>query len=154
MKYFLITLTFLLFMNGCSYQNAFSKFNMTTEEELLAANTQSAKIESKDKIEGVFTAIYLNNVYKESFEKDENFLVSVYMKNPETTYSFKLNKKSPLKIKKIKKLEELREFTALMKTKEKWNEYYILSFEETEEELHLSIEKENSFSSGLLYLKD
>ena len=154
MKYFLITLTFLLFMSGCSYQNAFSKFNMTKEEELLAANTQSSKIESKEKIEGVFTAIYLNNVYKESFTKDENFLIAVYMKDPETTYDFKLNKHPSLTMKKIKKLEEFNEFTTLMKTKEKWNEYYLVVFESMEKELHLSIEKESSFSSELLYLKD
>ncbi len=154
MKYILITLTFLLFMSGCSHQNAFTKFKMTQEEEFLAANTQSSKIESADKIEGVFTAIYLNNVYKESFINDENFLIAVYMKNPETLYSFKLNKKSPLKIKKIEKLQEFGEFTQLMKTKEKWNEYYLVVFSTQEKKLNLSIEKESSFSAELLYLKD
>jgi len=154
MKYFLIALTFVLFMSGCSYQNAFSKFDMTQEEELLAANTQSSKIASKEKIKGVFTAIYLNNVYKESFTKGENFLIAVYMKNPKTSYNFKLNNQTPLSVKKIKKLEELTEFTALMKTKEKWNEYYLLTFKEQEKALHLAIEKESSFSAELLYLKD
>jgi len=141
-------------MSGCSYQNAFSKFNMTAEEELLAANTQSSKIASKEKIEGIFTAVYLNNVYRDSFGKDENFLIAVYMKNPKTNYNFKLNKQTPLKLKKINKLEEFTQFTALMKTKEKWNEYYLVVFKEQEKELHLSIEKESSFSAELLYLRD
>ena len=154
MKYFLITLTFILFFSGCSYQNAFSKFDMTVEEELIAANTQSSKIESKEKIEGVFTAIYLNNVYKESFKEGENFLIAVYMKNSEINYNFKLNELTPLKVEKIQKLEEFSEFTALMKTKERWNKYYLVSFEEQETNLRLSIEKESSFSAELLYLKD
>ena len=154
MKYFLITLTFLLFLSGCSYQNAFSKFNMSKEEELLAANTQSSKIESKEKIKGVFTAIYLNNVYPDSFNQGENFLIAVYMKDPESDYSFKLNNQIASSVKKIEKLKEFQEFTALMKTKEKWNEYYLVYFEGAAKELHLSIEKENFFSSELLYLKD
>ena len=151
MKYFLITLTFLLFMSGCSYQTAFSKFNMTKEEQLLAANTQSSKIESKNGIDGVFTAIYLNNVYKKTYFGDDYFFVSVYMKNPKTLYDFKLNENLA---KETRKIEGLNEFTALMKSKEKWNRYYLVSFKSTKKKINLVLFAKEFSSAQLHYLKD
>ena len=151
MKYFLITLTFLLFLSGCSYQNAFSKFNMNKEEELLAANTQSAKIESEEGINGVFTAIYLNNIYKDKYQNEDMFFISVYMKDKNIKYGFMLNKLNSLKIEKI---ENLNEFTALMRTKEKWNTYYLVSFKSTEKKIDLILFGKDFSSAQLHYLKD
>jgi len=153
MKYFLTTLTFLLFFNGCSYNNAYTKFNMSNEEELFASNTQSSKIESENSIDGVFTAIYLNNVYKnrEEYKNSENFLIVVYIKEGSEDFTFQLNGNYHLK---VEVLASKNRFTKVLKSTKEWETYYLVKFKKQVKELNLLLSGEESSSVVLHYQKE
>lgn len=151
MKYFLITITFLLLFGGCSYQNAFSKFGMTQNEELLASYTQSTKIESKDSTEGVLTAIYLNHIDEIYQDGYENFLIGVYLKDSKQKYDFILN--NTIKTDK-QDIVKIKFYKNLVKTPRKWDTYYVVRFKNYGKKVNLSLKGSKLSSSPLNYLKD
>ena len=151
MKYFLITAISIILLSGCSYQNAFSKFDMTHKEELLASNTQSSKVQTKESVKGVFTAIYLNNVDEEYADDNENFIVGVYMKNSKEQYNFKLNQKLPLYMEKI---EDINDYSELVKHPRKWDIYYFVRFQNSGRKIDFSLESDRLSSAVLHFLKD
>ena len=151
MKYFLIIAISIILLSGCSYQNAFSKFDMTHKEELLASNTQSSKIQTKDSVKGVFSAIYLNNVDEKYADGYENFIVSVYMKNSQEKYDFILNKTLPLNIEKI---ENISDYSELVKNPREWDVYYFVRFKNSGRKIDFSLESDKLFSAVLHFLKD
>jgi len=162
MKYFFILLTSLIFLSGCSSRNAFDEFKMDKDQELSISSLQSAKIISSDgKINGVFSAIYLNEVYPDSFNDGEYFFIYMYQKEPkelydpkelkETGLSVKLNSKLPVKLKELPR-ENI--FSHLISIKSDWNRYYILAFlKEKKENLNLVLESDPSSSADLKYQK-
>ncbi|WP_310441485.1 hypothetical protein [Sulfurimonas sp.] len=161
MKTFLIILTFFIFFTGCSSKNAFDKFKMDKAQELSVSSLQSSKVLSKDgEISGVFSAIYLNEVYPESFNQDEYFFVFLYIKeakemydpeNPtDTDLKLKLNSQLPVK---IEKLPDENKFSHLADTKSNWNQYYIVTFKKAST-INLVLENGNSSSAILKYKKD
>ena len=151
MKNFLITITSLIFLSACSYQNAFSKFEMTEKDELLASNTQSSKIEKEVIVQGVFTAVYLNNVSDEYADSYENFLVGVYLKDSTQKYDFVLNKQLPINAVKIKDLEK---YSELLKNPRKWDIYYFVQFEDSGRKINFTLENDTLSSAVLRFLKD
>ena len=151
MKYFLITITSLILLSGCSYQNAFSKFEMSKKEELLASNTQSSKIVSKKATEGIVTAIYLNNVDPKHREPHEIFLVSVYMKNSDHNYNFKLNGLLAVDILELSNIEFYSDF---IKNPREWDTYYLVKFKKSKRKINFTLEGNKFTSSALHYLKD
>lgn len=162
MKSFFITVNILLILSGCATKNAFSKFDMSTEQELSASSLQSSKIVSGGKVGGVVSAIYLNEIYPNSFHQNEYFFVCLFLKNREEMYNpnslddidlaLKLNSKLPVK---IKKLAPDNQFSHLLSMKNSWNSYYLVAFEKEEEKkLSLLLESGQSSSAALRYQKD
>jgi len=161
MKTFFIILIFLISFTGCSNKNAFDKFKLTKEQELSISSLQSSKIVSKTgEVEGVFSAIYLNEIYPESFNTDEYFFIYIFIKNSkemnnprdniETDLRLKLNSKLPIK---IKKLPQNNRFSKLVSIKSTWSKYYLVAFEK-EDTLSLVLENGQSSSASLVYQKD
>lgn len=161
MKYFFLLTTFVLLFSGCSHNNAFSKFNMTKEQELSISSLQSSKIKLGEKVDGVFSAIYLNEVYPDAFNQNEYFYIYVYLKDKKKMYNpnslddielvLKLNGKTPIK---VKQLPNENQFSHLTSTKSKWNRYYLVAFKELGKKLNLVLESGQSSSAVLKYQKD
>jgi len=150
MKYFLITILFLLLTNGCSTKNAYSEFEMSDEEELITTYTQSSKIKNKDGVIGIMNGVYIINTDKVYFDDLEHFLVSIYMKDQNENYNFKLNKKIPIA---VKELEDIKEFSTYIKNPKKWEKHYIVSFKKSGKTLNLILENKGSDLSVLRFKK-
>ncbi len=161
MRYFFIITTLILLFNGCSHNNAFTKFGVTKEQELSMSSLQSSKIKLGEKVDGVFSAIYLNEVYPDIFNQNEYFYVYLYLKDAKKMYdpnslddielALKLNGKTPIK---IKQLPNENQFSHLSSTKNEWSRYYIVAFKEIGKKLNLTLESGNSSSAVLKYKKD
>jgi len=135
---------------------------MTTAQELSASSIQSSKVKSGEHVDGIFTAIYLNEVYPKIYFSNEYFFIYLYLKDKKEMYdptiledvklTLKLNSKLPIK---IKQLPADNKFSDLVATKNEWNRYYLVAFEK-EEKKQLSIVLENGQSSSdpLIYQKD
>ncbi len=162
MNFLSVTAVCALLLSGCSYNNAFTKFHMDKEQELSASSLQSSKIISQDgQTKGVFSAIYLNDVYPESFNQNEYFYVSIYLKDKKKIYdpnknedvalTLMLNGELPIK---IKKLPNKNQFSHLLSRTNDWNIYYLVAFKEQGNTLSLVLKDKNSSSSALTYYKD
>jgi hypothetical protein len=161
MKTFFIFLTFLILFTGCSNKNAFFGFEMDKAQELCASSLQSSKIMSKEgEVSGVFSAVYLNEVYPHSFYGEEYFFIFFYTKenkelydskNPtDTDLILKLNDELPVKIEKLPKDNQ---FSHLADIKNDWNHYYLVAFKKSDA-LNLVLENGNSSSAVLKYKKE
>lgn len=161
MKTFFLILTLLIFFVGCSDKNAFNKFKMSKAQELSLSSLQSSKIISKTgAVEGVFSVIYLNEIYPESFSTDEYFFVYIFMKEAKELYNpnnptdsdlkIKLNSKLPIK---LQKLPRENKFSHLVSIKSDWNKYYLITFSK-EDKINLVLENGQSSSAVLKYQKD
>ena len=152
MKIFFTILTITILLTGCATRNAFSKLEITEEQEKAIENTISGKLESQNIVGGVFSAIYLNNVILKTDNDNINFYISIYLKNQSTDLNITSNEQSPLE---IVKLSQTNEYSHLLHTKSEWTKNYIVSFENNESAgINLLIES-GQFSSGQLnYVKD
>lgn len=152
MKIFLLTGVAALLLSGCATKNAFSKLNMEPEQEKAVENTRCAKIISQDKVGGIFSAIYLNNIYSDMDKNMHVFYISTYLKENSDDLLIRLNNKNPLS---QKKLPSSNKYSHLLDTKNKWTTNYLVTFTGTKSpNLNLSIDS-GQFSSGLLkYSKD
>ncbi|MEK6658770.1 MAG: hypothetical protein AABY36_03705 [Campylobacterota bacterium] len=161
MKTFFIFLTFLTLFTGCSKKNAFYEFKMDKNQELSASSLQSSKIVSKDgEVSGIFSAIYLNEVYPETFNQDESFFIFLFSKekkelydqskSTDTNLKVMLNSKLPIK---IEELSQENKFSHLVDIKNDWNRYYIVTFEKADT-INLVLEEGNASSSVLKYKKE
>lgn len=158
MKTFLTALIITILISGCGTRNAFSKLNVELEQEKAIENTRSWKIASSDNVTGVFSAVYLNNVYENMSKNTNEFYLSIYLKDKNYDLNITLNKEAPLKIEKI---AQENKFTHLLPMKNEWTKNYVVSFDNTKnddknatDELILQIDS-GQFSSGpLKYSKD
>ena len=152
MKYFLLTIILsILPLTGCSRNNAFDDFKLSKKQELTINSLQSSKIRHDNKIGGIFSAVYLNEIYPELFNNQEYFFVFFYT-NHDDAIKFTLNKKLPLK---IKKLSTDNRFSNLIKMKNGWNNYYLIAFDtQKEKSLNLIFQSGQYFSDQLIYLKE
>jgi len=138
MKYFTIVAIFFLF-TGCSHKDAFTNFKMTEDEKILVSNTQSSKIEFHSNVQGILSAIYLNNVNQKLQQNQEKFVVSVYLKDRSKNFTFLLNDKKAIKIQKLSKENRYAQF---MSTQREWSDYYLVTFKGESKELHFSMQEE------------
>lgn len=161
MRTIIIFLTFFILFTGCSSKNAFFGFEMDKTQELCASGMQSSKIVSKDgEISGVFSAIYLNDIYPHAFYGDEYFFVFFYTKeerelydskNPtDTDFVLKLNSQLPIK---TEKLPQENQFSHLTDIKNDWNNYYLVAFRKSDM-LNLVLQNGKSLSAVLKYKKE
>ncbi len=155
MKYFLTSLAIVFLFTGCTTRNAFSELNITTEQEMAIENTLSWKIVSSDKVEGVFSAIYLNNIYKNIDKNTNIFYISMYLKTQDQNFSVTLNEQV---LQDIVILDKNNKYKKLLSIENDWRNDYLVSFKNDENnnsnQLILKIDS-GPFSSGPLnYLKD
>ena len=156
--------TFLLFLTGCSNNNAFDLFKLDKDQERSITSLQTTKIVTKDgEVSGVFSAIYLNEVYPDSFNDGENFFVYIYLKKEEKMYNPKELIKTNLNIKlngkfavKLEELPRENKFSHLVSIKSNWNKYYLVTFltdKKRDLSVSLEIESDPSSSAVLKYQK-
>ncbi|MFA5232831.1 MAG: hypothetical protein WC390_00385 [Sulfurimonas sp.] len=161
MRTFFIFLTFLILFTGCSKKNAFFGFEMDKAQELCASSLQSSKIISKDgEVSGVFSAVYLNEVYPQAFYGDEYFFVFFYTKENKELYDSKNPTESDLILKlndnlpiKMEVLAQENQFSHLADIKNDWNHYYLVAFKKSSV-LNLVLENGKSSSAVLKYNKE
>lgn len=158
MKLFLPALTVLTLFWGCSYENGFSKFDLSKEEELSANSLQNSKIKHKNELSGLFQSIYLNDVYPEKYHDDEFFYISIYVKNkngfdPNNLAQYmRLNKTAPLS---VEKLPESNQFSHLLASQNDWNSYYLVSFkQQADRKMVLDFKFKEYTSDKVMYHKD
>ena len=159
---FLITLSLIAFISGCSSKNAFNKFNITKEQERGVSSLLSSRIISNNgDIDGVISAIYLNEIYPDSYNNNEYFFVYIFLKNKKEMHdskrfdklelSLKLNNELPIK---IKQLPNKNKFSHLTFIKSDWNKYYLVAFKkQAEKSISLVLESCQSSSDSLIYQK-
>ena len=153
MKFFSISAVFLILLSGCSQKSAFSNFELSQEQEYSISNTQRAKIVSPTQIEGVFTAVYLNNIYPQKYTANDSFLIFFYMKDEihPKELAFKANKKEAIKIEEV---QNNVEFATLFEMQSSWNSCYLLEFEGDEKkEINFEVNSGIYKSIPLIYKK-
>lgn len=150
MRKTVLLLIVLLLLSGCSKKNAFFAFHMEQTQELGASSLQSSKIISKDgEVKGVFSSIYLNEVYPKEYQGEEHFLILLYLKEHQELYDpqsstpatlqVTLNKQPPLKVEKLPKEHR---FVSLTQRANEWSDCYLVTFETTEQ-LTLFLQEQN-----------
>jgi len=153
MKSFLIALGLVVLLSSCASRNAFSSLDVSQEEELAIENTRSGKITFGNHIQGIYSLVYLNNVYPQMDKDTHQFYISLYLKDgKEDEASITLDEKSLIQ---VLKLEEENKFTSLLAMKNSWTSNYLVSFkDESFKNINLVIDS-GQFSSGpLKYLVD
>ncbi len=156
----LISLSVLLFLNACSHQNAFSEFSMDREQKRAITSLKRSKITQGVDVVGAFNALYLNKVYPNNYNTEEYFYISIYLKR-EQTLTYNDNNKSTLHLTlngnpplKIEQLKPKNRFSNLSSSTNKWNRYYLVSFDTTEDSLVLKLESNHFNPVVLKYQKD
>lgn len=142
----LVSLLLVVF-TGCSNKNAFDNLSISKSEELAMENTKSGKIALADKIDGIYTVVYLNSIYKNEFKGKHVFYISLYLKSDADQLRFTLNGMQPAAIKEMKKDNK---YAKLLSTSSLWTNNYLVSFEDDKQgKLNFLIDS-GQFSSGQL----
>ena len=151
MKTYFLAAIFLLLSLGCSQHNAFSDFQLSKEQSKSEDSILSAKIISKGKVDGVISALYLNNIYPQRFQDGEYFYVVLYTKE-EREFTFYLNKKKALY---AEVLLTNNRFSHLINTESVWKKYFLLHFaKQKSKQLNLWAESAQSRSTKMLFRKE
>ena len=149
MKTFLITITIFLLLQGCTARNAFDKFNISEDRAKSEDSILSSKIYNKEKVDGIISVVYLNNIFPDKYKNNEYFYVSLYTKEKKEPLFFYLNGKKAFM---VQELNASNEFTALTSLKSKWQKYYLVDF--THQGKSLTFTAKNSlFSSDKIVFK-
>ena len=147
MNFFLFALITLILSSGCATKNAFTKLGLEDSQEKAIENTRCAKIISEDVVGGIFSAIYLNNIYKDINKEYKVFYISIYIKEKSDSFNVTLNSESPIK---SEKLPNFNKYSHLLPSKNKWTQNYLVTFASTPNSaINLSIDS-GQYSSGLL----
>lgn len=152
MKYFLTAFIILLFSSGCTTKNAFSKLSLTPEQEMAVEYTQSGRIMNGDKVEAIYSAIYLNSADRSTSRTAEEFYISMYQKDNTHDLNITMNNQKALH---AERLSNDNKYSNFLSTQNIWSTNYIVAFENNEsKKLNLQIDI-GQFSSGeLSYSKD
>jgi hypothetical protein len=159
MKYFFATLFVGFLISGCATRSAFSKFGITQEQELSIENTRSGEMRNGTKVGGIFSSVYLNNIYPNMSEDTNVFYISTYMRkdsvdnNESNDFSIKMNNAKP---KEIRKLAYDTKLNDLLPVKTSWTNNYVVTFDnnETTDKIDLVIGIDQFSSGSLIYSKD
>ena len=152
MKTFLTALFFLLLLGGCAEKNAFSRFDINEKQEIALNALQSSKIQDKNRVNGVVTVVYLNQVEPEKFKDSEVFYVFMYLKDKSMPVNFTLNGKAPIFT--VKELTYLNEYTYLTSTDVAWNKYYLVTFSKQGDMLKFKVKNDKYTSQEMVFEKD
>ena len=148
MKTFLIITTLLILFNACSYDNAFSSFDITPKQAQSENSILSSKIQNKSQVNGIISVVYLNDVLPKEYRDSEYFYVSLYTKD-KTEVSFLLNDTQPLS---IENLPAKNKFSTLTSFSPEWQKYYLVHFAEQGKSLAF-MAKNSTFSSEKMLFK-
>ncbi|MBC8237658.1 MAG: hypothetical protein H8E76_05455 [Helicobacteraceae bacterium] len=152
MKTFLFALITLIFISGCATKNAFTKLGLEDSEQKAIENTRCAKVISGDIVGGIFSAIYLNNIYEDINKEHKMFYISMYLKEKSDNFNVTLNNEKPIQ---IKKLPDFNKYSHLLPSKNKWTQNYLVTFKSApNSDLNLSIDSGQYSSGPLSYSKD
>lgn len=152
MKYFLTAFIILLFSSGCTTKNAFSKLSLTSEQEMAVEYTQSGRIMDGDKVEAIYSAIYLNSADKSTTRRAEEFYISMYQKNNTYDLNITMNRQKALH---AERLPNDNKYSHLLSTQNIWSTNYIVAFENNESnKLNLQIDIDQFSSGPLSFSKD
>lgn len=150
MKSFFTIVSLILILASCSEKTAFSKFKISKEESLSENFLQSSKVIFNNKVNGVVSVIYLNNIYPKIYKDKEYFFVYYFVKD-EKNVKFILNSKAPIKIIRLKPVNKFSELTHFQ---DKWNEYYLVEFKKSTKNLKFLFKNDKASSNILIYNKD
>ncbi len=151
MKTFLTITILLVLLSACSYDNAFSRFDISPQRESSEENIVSSKIYDQKSIAGIVSCVYLNAVNPKKYNDGEYFYIYLYAKNSKAAVSFTLN---DMNASIITELEADNEFTVLTDSNVSWQKYYFLKFASEDANL-IFITKVGNFSSdAIVFVKD
>lgn len=135
----LILMALLLLLNGCGSRNALGYFKKDQYFEDAMTQLQTGTIVQALQTRAVINAVYLNGVDSKTYHGDEYFFIAVYIDNDffddakrglfNENYSLTLNGAKALKITPLDDDNALRRSMPLAA---RWNEYYLVRFEESE----------------------
>ena len=151
MKITFMIVSIAILLSACATKNAFGKFKMSQDEELGASSMLSSKIKSTQSVTGVFSAIYLNEVYPESFNGNEYFFIQYYLNDIDAKFTLRLNNNEAIN---IQKLPPKNRFSNIIHTQSEWSRYYLVEFKKQGDSLNLLFESNQSTSALLKYQKD
>ncbi|WP_455756070.1 hypothetical protein [Sulfurimonas sp.] len=148
MRYFFTAIIVTILLSGCATKNAFSKLEISEVQELATENTRSGNIKLGEKSGGIFSAVFLNNIFQDKEKNTNDFYICVFIKNKNEELKIKLNNKEPIE---IKELPHANEFAELLTITSDWTKNYFVSFKK-DVDTSIILEIENGqFSSGELY---
>lgn len=124
-----------ILFTACSSYSAVHNFNNSEIYANALHYTKKADVLEENRVKIMFTATYLNEVYKENQNKNKRFLISIFEVNQKnfinkTQIHAKLNNKEFQSIKKLSSNDELRDNLVL---KNPWAKYFIVSFAKDDE---------------------
>ncbi|WP_457743984.1 hypothetical protein [Sulfurimonas sp.] len=151
MKIYLIILILTILFNGCAHKSAFEDFNLTKKQELSEDVLRSLKIEKNGVVEGIITALYLNNIDKVHYKNNEFFYIYMYTTDQNSSISFLLNSKKAIN---IEQLQNPNKFTHLTNVDAKWLKYYLIEFKKEVGNLKFQIVTDNNTSNVLLFKQE
>lgn len=152
MKLLLSSLFLLLLFNACADKDAFSKFKLTQEQEYAENSIQSAKIRSKEGVEGIVSIIYLNDVMPQKYNDKEYFFIFYTLKDETKRFNILLNSQLPLQ---QTALPTSNEFSKLIVSDIKWNKYYLIEYKKEKSKLlEVQLKGQELSSSVFKYKKD
>ena len=151
MKIFLFSFILTILISGCTTKNAFSKLEMSKDQEKAVENTRSAKMIEGENIGGIFSAIYLNNIYKNINKESKLFYISIFMKEKNSSINATLNNNKAIH---SEKLPHTNKYSHLLPITNTWTQNYLVTFTDTQsKDINLSIDS-GPFSSGLLSFQE
>ncbi len=150
MKTFLIINILLLLFSACSYDNAFSQFDISPQRAKSEENIVSSKLYKNKEVAGVMSCVYLNNVNPQKYKDLEYFYIYMYVKETQTQITFTLNDTNA----SVTELSVNNEFTQLTDSSVSWQKYYLVTFEKQDADLRLTTKLGNTVSSVITFKKN
>lgn len=162
--FFIVNIVFLV---GCSREYALENFDLTKARESSEIGFETRKLLNQDgTLAGVFSCVYLNDVYPDNYNNDEYFYVSFYTKDSDiyidprvdneesyakeidtTSLDVKLNGKYP---KEILQLPKINDFSKLLDIENEWSKNYLVVFSHSE---NLKLNLETLFQNKKILIK-
>ncbi len=148
---FFVFLLLLLF--GCAEKSAYSKFKLFKDQEVAFDNVSLGKITRGQKISGVISALYLNEIYPKKFTK-EAFYIIVYTKDADLLSRFEVTLNSNFPV-LVTKLPPQNEYSHLLDIRNSWSYYYFVEFTSTKSaSLKLSFKLQNGAKATVEFQKN
>jgi len=151
MKSFLNISLIVLFLSGCSYDNAFSRFDISEKKAKSEESIVSSKIYDKKEVLGIVSSVYLNAVNPEQFHDGEYFYVYLYVKNKEESLTFSLN---DVNASSVKELYRENEFAQLTSSNAPWQQYYLVKFPKQDDTLVFKVSLTSFTSDPIVFEKN